>query len=236
MKALILAAGYATRLYPLTENKAKPLLQVGNKTIIDHLIEKIKNTKIEETLVVTNGKFYEDFKEWGNADIIINDGSTNNENRLGAIRDIQHVIEHEHLDEDVLIIAGDNFFTFDLNEFLEFSKDKQCVIVARNLESLEEAKKHGNLEIDGNGKITKFIEKPLDPKSKLSAICVYYMKKEVLNMLKDYEGSSDATGFFMEWLTQKIDVHAWVNDETYFDIGDKERLEQARRYIDEHIN
>lgn len=237
MKALILAAGYATRLYPLTLNTPKQLLKVDGKYVIDYIIEKLKDAGINEIIVVSNDKFYSQFEKWNPGVKLLNDGSKNEDDRLEAIGDINFVLNELNVEEDVLILAGDNLFTFDLKKFLEFAKDKPCTIVGRNLLTLKEASKHGNLEMDETGKITSFIEKPPEPKTKLTAICVYYWKKEILKLFQQYLQESTgrvAQGFFMEWLTKKTDVYAWINDEPYFDIGDKEKLKEAERWMNEH--
>lgn len=236
MKAIILAAGYATRMYPLTLNRAKPLIEVGGRPIIDYIIDKINDVGVEEIIVVSNAKFYDDFRKWNTHVTILNDGSTSDENKLGAIGDILFALKTKRIDDDVLIIAGDNLFTFDLSEFLGFANGRN-VIVGRELPSLEEAKKHGNIEIDDNGKIVNFVEKPPEPKSTLTAIVVYYLKKEVLKLFNEYledDNNKDAPGYFMEWLTKKVDVYAWIDDATYFDIGNKEKLEEAERWVNEH--
>lgn len=239
MKAVILAAGYATRLYPLTLNKAKPLLEVAGKPIIQHIAEKLLSAGVAEKdiLVVSNSKFYNDFRKWNSKITVLDDGSTSEENKLGAIGDIAFALKN--VEDDVLILAGDNFFTFDLNQFLKFSKGKNFAIVGRELETLEDAKKHGNIEIDSNNRITNFIEKPLNPKTKLSAICVYYISKKYLTLFSRYleeKTNKDAPGYFMEWLAKNNEVYAWIDSSAYFDIGDKEKLELARRYADEHFN
>ncbi|MBT3262189.1 nucleotidyltransferase family protein [Candidatus Woesearchaeota archaeon] len=238
MKAIILAAGYATRLYPLTLNKAKPLLEIGGKTVIDHILDKIKQTDITETIVVTNDKFYKDFETWNPGVTVLNDGTKNEQDRLESIGDINFALKN--VDEDFIIIAGDNLFTFDLNELLDFAKDKQYVITGRNLPSLEEAKKHGSIEeMDGTGRVIQFVEKPENPKTKLSAIMMYCFKKEgkqeIINYLEtEYKKENPKT--LIEWLTQKTEVYAWINDSTYFDIGDKEKLDEAERWVNEHTS
>lgn len=167
MKAIVLAAGYATRLYPVTKNQPKPLLEIAGKSILDHIVEKIEKVKlIDEVIIVTNNKFSPHFKEWAKKAsypkklTIVNDGTTTNENRLGAIGDIQFVIEELNIEDDLMILAGDNLFDFELTDFAQYFYEKgtDC-ITAYQEESKEQIKRAGVIELDEQKKVLSFEEK-----------------------------------------------------------------------------
>lgn len=184
MKCIILATGYATRLYSLTKNTAKPLLKVGDKPILDHIIEKVEKL---EVFIVTNGKFYPDYVNWAGDDIggkmikVINDHTTTNDKRLGAVADIQYVIDKVDIDEDLLVLAGDNLFDFELVDFVEFYEDvgADC-ITTHQLDDIEEIKRTGVIELDQGQIVTSFEEKPKHPKSNLAVPPFYIYQKETL--------------------------------------------------------
>ena len=241
MKAVLLAAGYATRLYPLTINTPKPLLQVGDKSIIGHIIEQIdKIPEINEIFIVTNDKFYTNFLDWafqsGNKKLrIINDGTQSNEDRLGAVGDINFVIKQENINDDLLVIAGDNLFGFELTNFVHFFNQKESSIVAfYDLQDKELVKeKFGVGLVDNqNLKVTNFEEKPVEPKSSLAATACYLFKKEDLihaNQLVE-EGGGDSPGQLLPILVERSNLHGFVFTEHWFDIGSHEGLEEARKF------
>jgi len=240
MKLLILAAGYATRLYPLTLDKPKPLLKIGGKPIVEHILEKAKNIEeINEVFIVTNNKFYKNFLEWQDAFSyhvpvkIINDKTETNESRLGAVGDIDFVIRSDNIDEDLIVIAGDNLFEFNFTNFINFYKEKKSTIVA--LIDLKEKEKlantFGTVLLDENKKVINFEEKPKDPKSTLAATACYIFTKEDLTELKkcmDENKKPDNSGDFVNYISQKKDVFGWVFEERWWDIGSKEQLEEVR--------
>jgi len=238
MKALILAAGYGTRLYPLTLNRPKPLLKVGSKTITDRLVEKIEKVdEIDEIYIVTNEKFAPNFVEWAKGSSykksikVINDHTLTNEDRLGAIGDIALVIDEVKLDDDLLILGGDNLFDFGLEDFIRFAKSKGGSAVAlRDVKDLKEAKKYGVVNIDASEKVIDFVEKPKAPKSTLAAMCLYYLVKDKLSLIKTYlktGKNKDAPGNYMGWLSKKETVYGYKFDGEWFDIGDKRLLKLA---------
>jgi len=238
MKALILAAGYGTRLYPLTLNKPKPLLKVGSKTITDRLAEKLEITlEIDEIFLVTNEKFAPNFEQWAKKTPykkrihIINDHTLSNETRLGAIGDIDLVIRERILKDDLLILGGDNLFEFSLSDFIQFSRSKKSPAVAlRDVGDLNEAKKYGIVDIDEDGKILEFAEKPKNPKSTLAAMCLYIFPKDTLHLIKNYLASGrnkDAPGHYLSWLSENMPVYGYKITGAWFDIGDKRLLKLA---------
>lgn len=241
MKILILAAGYGTRLYPLTLNKPKPLLEVGKKTMMAHIIDKLEKVKeVSEGFVVTNQKFYPGFDQWSRniksrlKIDVINDGTLNNDDRLGAIGDIQLVIKSKNINDDLLVIGGDNLFEDPLDDFVDFanSKSPYCVVVLRDVKDKIKAKKYGIVQIDRENRILDFQEKPKKPKSTLAAGCIYMFPKEKLGLFYIYlsEGNSkDAPGNFISWLSKREPVYGYIFKKEWFDIGDMDSLEKARK-------
>jgi glucose-1-phosphate thymidylyltransferase len=239
MKAIILAAGYATRLYPLTENTPKPLLTVGKKKMVEHIIHKLEELPhLDEIHIVTNNKFYTHFKDWRKTfpctiNIFIhNDGTLTNETRLGAMGDVYHVYKHAKLDDDVIIIGGDNLFEFSLlGMYTLFAAKKGPVVAVRDLKDRSKlAKKFGTVEIDKNNKIISFEEKPEHPKSSLAATCVYMYTKDDLKELDIHvkkSGIPDNTGDFVKHLMLKVAVYAYPFEEHWYDIGGHEELKEA---------
>ena len=240
MDAIILAAGYATRLYPLTENTPKPLLNVAGKPIIEHIIKKLEQiTHINKIYIVTNDKFEQYFRKWlGNFDAekpieIINDGTKSNQDRLGAIGDINHAIDSKNLDNDIIVVAGDNLFELSLMDVANFFKKKKSnVIVLYDVKDTELAKHYGIVEVNNNI-IVNFEEKPLNPKSTLASTGIYLFPKKTISLIKKYidQGNNpDKTGSFIEWLHKRDVVYSYVSDKKWYDIGSIEQLEKANKY------
>ena len=241
MNALILAAGYATRLYPLTLNKAKPLLEVGGKPIIEWLFDNLVSIPDLRTVyIVTNDKFAKDFRDWANAYEdrhrpchikIINDGSKSDDDKLGAIGDINLVLTRESLtNEDLLVIAGDNLFKQSLTDFVKTAKDSPATVAVYDVGNLEAMKKYGTVTIDSKGTITNFEEKPKEPKSTLAAIALYYYTREVLPLFMTYLAAGnnpDQPGLFLQWLYTRKPVKTFEIKGCWLDIGSKETLKNA---------
>jgi len=241
MDAIILAAGYAIRLYPLTENTPKPLLNVAGKPIIEHIIKKLDRIEgISKIYIVTNDKFEQHFKKWlHNFDAekpieIINDGTKSNEDRLGALGDIHHAITRKNLDNDIIVVAGDNLFEMSLEDaFNFFKKKKSNVIVLHDVKDIELAKQYGIVEISNDNLIINFEEKPLNPKSTLASTGIYLFPKKTISLIKKYldQGNNpDKTGSFIEWLHKRDVVYSYVSDKKWYDIGSIEQLEKANKY------
>lgn len=242
MNILILAAGYATRLYPLTLTKAKPLLEVAGKPMMEWVIDNLAPIPgIKKVFVVTNNKFAADFEAWAEAYnrshaklpfTIVNDGSTSDADKLGAIGDIQHVIQkHGIAGEDLLVVAGDNLFSQSLADFGDFARAKGApVLGVYDVKSFDEAKKYGVVAVNNDGVITQFVEKPANPPSTLIGIALYFYPRQVVPMIAQYmaDGNNpDQPGRFVQWLYTRAPVHAWSVPGTWFDVGSKETLEQA---------
>lgn len=238
MKCLILAAGYATRLYPLTENFPKPLLKVGEKTILDWLIDDLEKSKvINEYVVISNHKFAHHFDDWAKDKAyrisVLDDGTTSNENRLGAVKDIQFAIDKLNIQEDVLVIAGDNVLDFSLNSFVKYAMDKQTSCVMRYFEpSQAKLVKCGVLELDGNDKIINMTEKPEEPASNWCCPPFYYYTAEDTQKVQqgiDDGCNTDAPGSYVSWLCKKTDVYAMEMPGSRYDIGNLESYEKVQR-------
>lgn len=230
MKAIILAAGYATRLYPLTTSQPKALLPIAGKPILDYIVDEIETIKeVDGLVVISNDKFYGNFKEWKNTRrsdfeiTILNDNTTDDTNKLGAVGDIQFAIDKLGIDEDVLIMAGDNIFTFPLKKFADCYKEKNAdTILAKRIKNVNDLKRMGNAVLDKNGKVLDMVEKPENPPSDVAVYAVYMYKKETIPMIKQYldeGGNPDAPGFFPSWLHKKKDVYAYLFDGDCYDIG-----------------
>jgi len=240
MKAIIPVAGYATRLYPLTLDKPKALLEVQEKPIITYIIKKIEELQdVDEIYVVTNDKFYSDFKAWsGNLDStlevkLLNDKTTSNENRLGQIGDIQFAISKEKIDDDLLVIAGDNLFNFSLLPIYEFfSENQKCVNALYDIKSIESAKKLGIVKTNADNKIVSFEEKPPEPKTTNVSLGIYFFPKNKVGLIKEYldkNNNPDKMGYFMAWAIKNHGVLGYLYHEKWFDVGWKQSLDEARK-------
>jgi glucose-1-phosphate thymidylyltransferase len=242
MKVLILAAGYATRLYPLTLTQPKPLLPVAGKPMIEYVIDNIAPIGVDRVYVVTNAKFATHFQKWADeyrakkAKIdftIVNDGSTDDSNKLGAIGDINLVLEKEKINDDLIVVAGDNLFSETVEGFGKYCREKKAPVLAvYDVGSLEQIKKYNAISIDANGQITYFEEKPKVPTSTLTGIALYYYPKETLPLIQQYvkEGNNpDQPGRLVQWLYTRTPVYTWTVPGIWYDIGSKETLEEANR-------
>ena len=233
MIALILAAGYATRLYPLTINKPKALLPINNKPIIDYIVDEIETIDaVDEIVVISNHKFAGCFHEWadslksGKKITVLDDGTSSEETRRGAIGDILFVIDEKNIDEEVLVIAGDNFFTYSLKDYYDYYKkiDKDCVCVKR-FENREMLKQFGVALLDENSKVLEIEEKPAQPKTNMAVYATYMYKRDTVPMFRQYiqEGNKpDAPGYFLEWLYKRKEVYAYTFEGECYDIGTPE--------------
>jgi glucose-1-phosphate thymidylyltransferase len=239
MKIIILAAGYAVRLQPLTLNTPKPLLTVGGRTLIDRLFDKAGSIKgWDSAYVITNAKFFANFDEWQKASAfrdritVINDGSTTNENRLGAIKDMDIVIGERGLDDDLLVMAGDNLFDFDLGRFVDFAKARQdgTSIALYDVGSKELARNYGIVTIDKAGVVVDFEEKPQEPKSTLASTGIYYFPKNKLSFIAEYvkmQNKLDAPGYYISWLSRTDKVYGFKFLEDWYDIGNIDSYKKA---------
>jgi glucose-1-phosphate thymidylyltransferase len=229
MKALILAAGYATRLRPLTDSIPKQLLPVGGRPMIDWILDRIAETSADEVHLVTNARFAPDFERWAeDKDVQIHDdGTTSNEDRLGAIGDIQFV----GLDDDLLVIAGDNLFDYSLGDYETWWREKGgSAIAVLDVRDRELAKKYGIVEVDENDRVIGFVEKPEDPPTTLCATATYFYLRDHALLVELYleEGNPpDQPGNFVAWLHKRAPVNAYRFPGEWHDIGDRDQLLEA---------
>ena len=229
MKALILAAGYATRLRPLTDRIPKQLLPVGGRPMLDWILDHIVETSADEVHLVTNDRFAADFEHWAeDKDVHVhNDGTTSNEDRLGAIGDIHFV----GLDDDLLAVAGDNLFDYSLADYEAYwrAKGGSCVAV-HDVRDRELAKKYGIVDVDADDRITSFVEKPDEPPTTLCATATYLYKRDDAAQVAAYldEGNPpDQPGNFVAWLHTRAPVYAYRFPGEWYDVGDAVQLLEA---------
>ena len=238
MKCLILAAGYATRLYPLTENFPKPLLKVGEKTILDWLVDDIdQGGDVDEYVVVSNHKYAHHFESWAKTKhqtiTIVDDGTSTNETRLGAVKDIQYAIEQLNLDDDMLVIAGDNVLDFSLTTFIAYAKEKQSSCIMRYYEPEEQKLlKSGVVTVDETDRVLDMTEKSPTPATHWCCPPFYYYTNEDAKRIGEGIASgcgTDAPGSYVAWLCKKADVYAMEMPGKRYDIGDLKSYENVQK-------
>ena len=237
MKCVVLAAGYATRLYPLTENYPKPLLEIGSKPIINWLLEDIGATgMVDEFIVVSNHKYATNYNEWAKTVpypvLILDDGSTTNDTRLGAVRDIFFAIDKQNIKGDILVIAEDTLLDFSLSGFIGYAQKKAATCVMRYYEeSMTILKKCGVAQVDEDDRITDMVEKPSQPASNWAVTPFYYYKESdherIFEAIED-GCSVDAPGSYVAWLSKKVPVYAMEMPGRRYDIGDWESYKIAQ--------
>ena len=239
MDCILLAAGYATRLYPLTKDKPKALLTLGKKTILDIVMDRISEiSEIDNVYIITNHRFADNFEEWakdykGRLSVsVIDDGTTDNDNRLGAIGDTYYTIKEKNINDDLFVLASDNAFKFALTDMVKLFYSSGCdTISAHYIEDLETLKSMGVLSLDDDNFVTEFVEKPAEPKSHYGAPPFYMYKKETIKLIEQYlkEGNNpDAPGNFIQWLITKTKVKAYTFDDMIIDIGTPKAYEEAK--------
>ena len=236
MTCIILAAGYATRMYPLTLNYPKPLLEVGGKKIIDWLIEDLEKSGVERTVVVSNHKFISQFQAWAEGReniIVLDDGSEDNDHRLGAVKDIEFAIEKANIDDDIVVLAGDNVLNFSLSSFIDYGRKKKTSCIMRHEEKDEnKLRKTGVIEINEDELVLNMEEKPKEPKSNWAVPPFYYYTKEDKDLIKEGIASgcgTDAPGSFVSWLVKTRPVHAYRMIGERFDVGSIEGYEKIKK-------
>ncbi len=238
MEALILAAGFSKRLQPLTLTQAKPLLPVGGRPMIDYIVDKVGEIDdVKRVLVVCNGKFHQNFVEWSSHSgaTVVNDGTMDNEQRLGAIGDIDLVIQKERVDDDLLVVAGDNLFEASLSEFVEAAR-KHAPDVSIGVVDFHDRERikgrYGIVELEPSGQVKAFYEKPSDPVTTLVSTGIYYFPKEQLPKIHQYleeGGKADNIGHLIGWLVDKVHLKAHTLEGEWLDIGDHKSYEEANQ-------
>ncbi len=241
MKAIVLAAGYGTRLYPLTKNKPKMLLPIAERPMINYIIERLNAVEeIGEYLVVTNHRFADQISEWAasapaNKPVrVIDDGTIDNNDRLGAIGDIRYVLGKAEIVEEHLVVASDNLFEFDINAFVSVCREKGAAALAlkdmKDMAGSSMISQYSVVELDENKKVVRFEEKPANPKTSLISTCCYIFPADNRSLIDKYllEGNNpDAPGYYIQWLYSKRDVYGFVFTEPWFDIGDIDSYDEA---------
>ena len=243
MKVIILAAGYATRLYPLTLNQPKPLLSVAGKPMIEHVLDNLSPIGgIDRIYIVTNAKFAGHFQKWSERHpaaksnlefTVVNDGTTSEANKLGAIGDIHYVLQTQKVHDDLIVVAGDNLFSEKLGDFGKFCREKNAPVLALyDVGNLEEIKKYNSISVAADGRITAFEEKPKHPTSTMAGIALYYYPRTTIPLIKQYvseDNNHDQPGRLVQWLYPRTAVYTWRVPGLWFDIGSKETLEEANQ-------
>lgn len=239
MKALILAAGYATRLYPLTLDRPKALLPVGGKPMLDHLMEQLEQVEgLDEVYVVTNSRFAEAFREWaaGRSGLplrIIDDGTVDDDSKLGAIGDLDLTIREAELDDDLIVLAGDNLFSETIAPFPVFALGKGGpALGVYDVGDLDTIRRYSVIELDDDDRVTRLEEKPEQPRSTLAGIALYFYPRSALRYVREYleDGNNpDQPGRLVQWLYPRTAVYGWRVPGRWFDVGSKETLAEADR-------
>lgn len=236
MKAIILAAGYATRMYPLTKDRPKALLPIGKQAMLDYLMEQIATIdEIDEAYIVTNSRFYAQFVEWARQAAaryprirldVLDDGTDSNENRLGAVGDMRFVIDRRQVDDDLLVAASDNFFTFPLTNMVDdFRARGRDTLLGKHLGWVEDLKRFAVATLDEDRRVLALVEKPKEPPTDVGIYALYLYRRDTVPLIRDYldQGNPpDAPGHFPEWLYRQREVGVYLFDGECIDIGTPE--------------
>ena len=241
MKCILLCAGYATRLFPLTENFPKALLEIEEgKPLLDYIIDEVNTIdEIDSIYLVTNDRYAKHFDTWASAKnnekpiTVLNDHTTNNDNRLGGVGDLNYTIEQANIDEDIIVIAGDNLFTYKLIDLMNYYKQvKAPVAVTKELDDINLLRRFAVAKCDENDRIINLVEKPANPESNLGVYATYIYPKEILKAVKTYlkEGNNpDAPGYFLEYVVKNYPTYAFKFHGECYDVGTHESLDQVRK-------
>jgi glucose-1-phosphate thymidylyltransferase len=236
VKAVILAAGYATRLYPLTLDRPKALLPVGGRPMLDRLLDRLGEMEgLDGVFVVTNAKFADAFREWaGQAGVdvqIVDDGTTDEETRLGAIGDLDLTIRQGGIEDDLLVLAGDNLFSESLAGFPAFALDKGgAALGVYDVGDFDAIRRYSAIELDGDDRVVRLEEKPSEPRTTLAGIALYFYPRGALGLVRDYldaGNNPDQPGRLVEWLYPRTPVYGWRVPGRWYDVGSKETLAEA---------
>lgn len=239
MKCILLCAGYATRLFPLTENFPKALLEIGEKPLLDYILNQVNELdEVDEIYLVTNNRYYEHFLNWsiskgGKKITVLNDNTVSNDDRLGAIGDIKYTIDTMKIDDDLLIIAGDNLFTFSLKDMVKvYNENKKPMVAAKEINDKNILKGLAVVTLDENENIESCIEKPEEPKGNIGLYAEYIYPKDVVKLFDKYieEGNNkDAPGNFIVWLYKETKVGVFLFEGECYDVGTHESLREVNK-------
>lgn len=243
MKAVILAGGYGTRISAIAKGRSKVLMPVAGRPVVEYVLDTVKTVEdVDEIVLVTNAKFYEDFRDWSEeydhevSLAVINDLTSSNEDRLGAVGDVLFAVEAKQIDDDLLIVAGDNICDFNLKPMREQTKTLGSMIALYDVGSLDEAKKFSNVKMDTERRIVEFVEKPKKPQDSLVAVALYMLCKQELSLLSTYkqEGNNlDLLGGFVEWACGRASIYGHHCSGTWWDIGDPAVYAEANDHYSE---
>lgn len=239
MKNIIIAAGYATRLYPLTENFPKPLLKIGNSTILDRMMADTDAIPdIDGHIIVTNHRFAPIFEEWKSSSnytrpvTIIDDGTSTNDTRLGAVRDLLLALESCSVDDDIMVLAADNILDFPLRGFVDYFKEKgTSVIMCHHEPELRKLQRTGVIAVDDSMKVLEMQEKPERPVSNWAVPPFYIYSRKDLPLIREcmeHGCGFDAPGNLARHLTGVTTLHAWPMPGSRFDIGSLDTYREAQ--------
>ncbi|MFB6108730.1 MAG: sugar phosphate nucleotidyltransferase [Haloplanus sp.] len=242
MKAIVLAGGYATRLWPITKHRPKMFLPVGESTVIDTIFSDLEaDDRISEVFVSTNERFAEEFESYlADSDFekptLSVEETTEEDEKFGVVGALAQLIDREGVEEDLVVVAGDNLISFDVAEFVDFFETKGTpTIAAYDVGSKELARSYGLVDLDGD-RVVDFQEKPDDPKTTLVSIACYAFPAETLPLFEEYLAAGenpDEPGWFIQWLQSRQSVHAFTFDGAWFDIGTPESyLDAVAWYLD----
>ncbi|MBP1922505.1 glucose-1-phosphate thymidylyltransferase [Halorubrum alkaliphilum] len=239
MKAVVLAGGYATRMWPITRNRPKMFLPVGERTVIDEIFADLEDDdRVDEVFVSTNERFADTFDDYiaespFEKPTLSVEETVEEDEKFGVVGALAQLVEREGVDDDLLVVAGDNMISFDLAEFTDFFEEKGTpTLAAYDVGSKERARSYGLVSLDGD-RVVDFQEKPDDPKSTLVSIACYAFPAETLPDLETYlaDGENpDEPGWFIQWLQSRQPVHAFTFDGAWFDIGTAESYLDAVEY------
>jgi len=241
MKCIILAGGFAKRLWPLTLHQSKILIEINGKPLLTYIMEKLDAIGgIDEIFISTNKRFEKDFENWlennhfSKKIKLVVEPTTHEDEKFGAINAINYVVEQAKIEDDLMVLGGDNLDDLDIEEFIKFFKSKNAPItVVFDVGNRELAKKYGIVALDKD-KIVDFVEKPEEPKSTLANTCKQIFPKSTLHLFKEYLSSGnpkDAPGYFLQWLYKKTPVYAFIFKGHWFDVGCKESLHAAEEWV-----
>ncbi|TKX54848.1 NDP-sugar synthase [Halorubrum sp. SP3] len=239
MKAVVLAGGYATRLWPITEHRPKMFLPVGENTVIDEIFEDLEaDDRVDEVFVSTNERFADTFAEYladspFEKPTLSVEETVEEDEKFGVVGALEQLVDREDVDDDLIVVAGDNMISFDLADFTDFFEDKGTpTLAAYDVGDRERAKSYGLVQLDGD-EVIDFQEKPADPQSTLVSIACYAFPAETLPKLTTYladDNNPDEPGWFLQWLQQRGAVHAYTFDGAWFDIGTADSYLDAVEY------
>ncbi|HBQ64306.1 MAG TPA: nucleotidyltransferase family protein [Clostridiales bacterium] len=248
MKAILLAAGYATRLHPLTLNKPKGLLPVAGRPIMDYIADEIDTLEeVDEIIIISNHRFINEFEQWADRRrpetrkriTLLDDGSTDDSNKLGAIGDLAFCIDKLQIDDEAVIIASDNFFTYRLKDAFDYYRlQGRDTVLAKKISNRDELSRMAVAIIDENNVIRQLEEKPKQPVSDLGIYATYFYRKDTLRLIRKYlaDGNKpDAPGYFVAWLYQRKDVMVYIFDGECYDIGTPEAYRDVDRWASGHF-